>query len=578
MNQTPLLPLLCRAALGALLVSIPPISLQAEETAVTENPDKPETVNVTKPTINLGGVAAAGEFDRHLMRQRQSTKRGPNLAKRLANRAAQARANSGTEPRRGLTLTSVAAPSSFDRQQFEQVAGHSRHDIIALEEATYLPSEAAAARAGRPGSEAVAPPGSWNRSIEPDSWFQQEFLTGNWWGYRPKLEKEGVTFSAAWATNLLGNPSGGRTQGFEAAASLGMTLNFDMEKLAGIKGGEFVTGAIWRVGNNLSDRHIGNLLTAAQLYGGQNMRLMYLYWQQSLLDDDLVFKVGRFAAFDDFLADSMNWNYVNNGFDGNVKGVFFQIPAFGNTVYPTSSWGAFGKYTTPDRDFYGQLGIYGISSRNGQNNTSGLNFTFDFDQGAAILGQGGWTPNGEPNDPDLPGKYSLGFFISTNEFTTFDVPRQTTQTNGGFYWMLQQMVYREPGEANMSLIPNHYGPDGQNGLYLWTQAVWTPDAQITEFNFYQNMGVLYQGPIPGRPQDFAAFGWGWLQAPEQQRNYQRATGAAPQDYEMVLEWNYRYHVTRFFYIQPDIQYIIQPDATGDIPNALVLGAQIGVVF
>ena len=195
---------------------------------------------------------------------------------------------------------------------------------------------------------------------------------------------------------------------------------------------------------------------------------MYLYWQQSFFEDDLTFKIGRFAAFDDFLADPMNWNYVNNGFDGNVKGIFFQIPAFGQTVYPTSSWGLFGKYQTPDRDWYGQLGVYGLNSNNGQNYTSGLNFTFDFDRGAGILGQGGWTPHNKPNDPNLPGKYSMGFFINTANFKTWDIPQQEQATNGGFYWMFQQMIYREPGAENMALIPNHYGPDGQNGLYVWS--------------------------------------------------------------------------------------------------------------
>ncbi len=33
-------------------------------------------------------------------------------------------------------------------------------------------------------------------------------------------------------------------------------------------------------------------------------------------------------------------------------------------------------------------------------------------------------------------------------------------------------------------------------------------------------------------------------------------------------------ITKFAFIQPDIQYVINPGGTNSIPNALVLGAQI----
>jgi porin len=50
-----------------------------------------------------------------------------------------------------------------------------------------------------------------------------------------------------------------------------------------------------------------------------------------------------------------------------------------------------------------------------------------------------------------------------------------------------------------------------------------------------------------------------------------------QDHEIALEWTY---ILRFrngaYFLQPDVQYIIQPSGTGQIPDALVVGAQVGV--
>jgi porin len=37
-------------------------------------------------------------------------------------------------------------------------------------------------------------------------------------------------------------------------------------------------------------------------------------------------------------------------------------------------------------------------------------------------------------------------------------------------------------------------------------------------------------------------------------------------------------LSNFLYVQPNIQYIVQPGGTGSIPDAFVLGMQIGVTF
>ena len=57
-----------------------------------------------------------------------------------------------------------------------------------------------------------------------------------------------------------------------------------------------------------------------------------------------------------------------------------------------------------------------------------------------------------------------------------------------------------------------------------------------------------------------------------------AAGLGSPSYEMVFEWAYRVQINKFLYAQPDVQWVVNPGGTGNIPNALVLGAQIGVTF
>ena len=51
-----------------------------------------------------------------------------------------------------------------------------------------------------------------------------------------------------------------------------------------------------------------------------------------------------------------------------------------------------------------------------------------------------------------------------------------------------------------------------------------------------------------------------------------------QDYEMIIEFSYNIHVARWLAVQPDLQYVINPNGTDDIDDALVLGVRIEADF
>src|SRR5215831_19403843 len=59
----------------------------------------------------------------------------------------------------------------------------------------------------------------------------REHLLGDWYGTRPWLENHGITPTLTFVTDSLGNPTGGRDQGFTGANNLGLDLLFDLEKL-----------------------------------------------------------------------------------------------------------------------------------------------------------------------------------------------------------------------------------------------------------------------------------------------------------------------------------------------------------
>jgi len=173
-----------------------------------------------------------------------------------------------------------------------------------------------------------APPGT--RSLAPTPFqltLPSAHLFGDWYGLRPWLEDHGITPTVTFVTDALGNPTGGREHGFTGAHNLGLDLLFDLEKLAGLWGGSFHFSLSERFGTSLSREDIGNVFTVQQVFGGQTYRVVNLAYQQTLLNNRVEFSVGRIAAGDDFLVSPYNYVFVQNGFDGNPVGIFFNAPA-----------------------------------------------------------------------------------------------------------------------------------------------------------------------------------------------------------------------------------------------------------
>ncbi|MBN8248282.1 MAG: carbohydrate porin [Verrucomicrobia bacterium] len=428
-----------------------------------------------------------------------------------------------------------------------------------------------AAIAAAASGETPVPP-----KVSTPSYWEQGHLFGDWLGLGPAMRTNGVVLAGDFTTDLLGNPVGGLSQGFAPATSLGLQLQWTPGELwtVPLPDTEFVTSMIWRTGENLSAEHIGNLFTVAQLYGGENLRLYEFLLRQYLFDRQLELQIGRQGAFDQFLAFPIFCNYVNNGTCGSPKGTYFSIPAFGQTVYPTSSWGAFAKWKGTDEPWYLQAGGYLLDSDNGANDTHGLNWTFDVDLGAAAMAQAGYMTHQAPGDPGLPGSYAIGGFYSEAGQPVFNEPG-AVRSNGGGYLVLQQMLFRpDASAANLRRHRNLWGWGGQSGLTAFTVLVATPDDSVSQFPFFMNGGLVYQGLIPGRPEDFLAFGFNWGGTGTSWQQQQTALDLPSPAREVVLEWNYRCSVTPFLYVQPDLQWVINPS----LPSALVVGAQLSVVF
>jgi porin len=395
----------------------------------------------------------------------------------------------------------------------------------------------------------------------------QEHLFGDWGGLRTGLEERGITPTLTFVMDALGNPSGGQRRGFRQASNLGLDVQFDLDKLLGLTGASVDISFSERFGEGLSREDIGNVFSVQQVFGGETYRLVNVAYQQRLLDDRVEVRVGRIAAGDDFLVSPYNYVFVQNAFDGNPVGIFFNAP--GMSAYPSATWGGVVKAKPTERT-YVMTGLYNGDESIRANRHHGADWSMDGPLFA--IAEAGYQINGLRGDTGLLGNYKAGVWYDDHQFTDFTTVARghaagASRGNWGFYGLFDQVLMR-------------FGGTGSNrGFGVTGSVLVSPDQSISQMPLFATAGVVARGIFPSRPTDVGGFGVAYGRFSDDLQDSQRRSAVGVQEYEIALELTYRFRFRRdALFVQPDLQYIIRPGGTGRIADAFVGGFQAGVNF
>jgi porin len=356
-------------------------------------------------------------------------------------------------------------------------------------------------------------------------------------------------------------------QGFRGASNLGLDLLFDLEKLFGLVGGSLDVSFSARFGSSLSKEDIGNVFSVQQVSGGETYRLVDVAYRQQLWGDRVELRVGRIAAGDDFLVSPYDYVFVQNAFDGNPVGVFFNAP--GMTAYPNATWGGLVKVRPTERT-YVMAGVYNGDPSIRDNDHHGADWSMAGPLFA--MAEVAYQVNGRPGDRGLIGNYKAGFWYDDSQYTDFNtvaraVTPQVSRGNWGLYGLFDQ------------LLVQFGGPGSNRGLGITGSVLVSPDQSISHMPFFSTAGFLVRGLFPSRPTDVGGFGVVYGHFSNDLQDSQRRAAMGVQRYEMALELTYRLRFRdNAVFFQPDLQYIIRPGGTGQIGDAFVAGFQAGINF
>jgi porin len=355
-------------------------------------------------------------------------------------------------------------------------------------------------------------------------------------------------------------------------------VKFNLEKLFGWQGGQLGIGGVNRTGTDLTHKYIGSIYSTQQMVGGQRLFLYQLYLRQKLVANQLALKAGRFGASDDFNASPLYGYSLNNGIDGDIRNVLFDTRF---SAYPFATWAA-ALFYDPTPEFNIKLGLFQVTPRMFENDDHGVNFSIGARDGYTLIWQFGWSPqffrqpvNATSDTRDgktvvsfvekgLPGHYWLGVTYSGWDF----YPRFRggfDDHSYGFYAHADQMVYQEVSGSD-------------EGLVVFVASGYYPQKEISIVPFQVNVGFNYKGLFPGRDADRTVLHFIYGDISSDYARSVRRPGRGLAESEKVVEFGHRFQLTRWSYFQPDIQYVIDPGGTGDVPDAVVIGAEMGLTF
>jgi porin len=399
--------------------------------------------------------------------------------------------------------------------------------------------------------------------------------TGDWFGLRNTLSDHGLDFEGSYVNEPAGNPVGGLNRGFTYLHNVALSLDVDLDRFVGIPNTTFLFTVSQRTGSGLSKNFIGNAIAVQQIFGGgETLRLVQMRMEHHFFEDRFTLACGRITATADFFTSPLYCSFVNNGICGQPPAPFFNMNN-GITAYPQATWGALAEFNIT-KETYIKAAVYqGDPNTGGARDVKhGTNFGFG-GNGVLLLSEIGYKP--EHGLFDMPGRFSLGGYYHTGHFADVaqdafggnifvsGLPGREHRDQEGIYFIFEQMFYRNPDRP-------------KTGLNSFVTFVVSPEDSKSTLPYFFNCGFVYEGLCSKRPDDKTSLGmysawWGGAL-----RDAQRAAGLASQTNETDIEFNHQFQINHWFYVRPNIQFVVRPNGYTSNRNALVLGMEMGITF
>jgi len=406
---------------------------------------------------------------------------------------------------------------------------------------------------------------------------------------RQELKDLGITFSLHERSEVWADVSGGGRQGLSYNGLTIAKLNVDLDAVMGWTGAQAFASGFDIHGHGPSRSFLGNQQLVSNIEAAPSIKLYDLWLDQSLFDKKLSIRAGQEGANDEMMVTAYGGLFLNSSF--GFPGMPASVLPSGGPNYPLASPFARALFSATDKITLVGAAYTDDPAPPGPGNPqirdrNGTAFRLnDHTIGFAEL----WYSPTPDAPAGLPTTYKIGAWYATGPFSDqrFDntggllaspassgVPLNHTG-DWAVYGIVDQMVWRNPDTKD-------------KGIGVFLQVMGGPrDRNLV--NWFVEGGMNWLAPFKQRPDDTFGVAFSYLGISPAARGFSDdlvTFGRAASNYastETVLEATYQATITNWLTVQPDLQYVIHPNAgipnnfgPGPLSNALVLGMRVTI--
>jgi porin len=398
------------------------------------------------------------------------------------------------------------------------------------------------------------------------------WASGDWHGERLQLINHGVNLNAVDITDAFSDVTGGIRPGESAQSFVKLSADFDLDKALGWQSASaHISGAAF-IGHGVSSSRVGNLLTVTDIDARPQAGLYEAWLEQSLFAGRLSLRIGLEQPTNDFM---------RHRFDGLFANSSFTTPALASddilsqkTAMPLLNPGLrFRAHVQISRDVDLMAAVYGGKAQPKMPGSHVLTMAeIRYAPNRGLVGE-------------LPGSLKLGAWQQGGSYPDFqfdDQGRPLASPASSGRPLLKRGDYGVYAVADQ-MISRHVG--------VFARVVAAPGDR-NYLGVYADGGVVWEGPLPGRPNDRLGLAAGYGRIGDAIRNLDRYVRAVygpthpVRSSEAVVEATYQIAVRPWWTVQPDVQYVVRPGVgvgnplgpSRGIPNAVVLGVRTEVII
>ncbi len=350
-------------------------------------------------------------------------------------------------------------------------------------------------------------------------------------------EDSSVQFGASFLGDYFANVNGGFERGDATSGLVELSLDFDLERLFGLRDTYLHLVTYNGLGTDVSERFVGDVSVVSNAFSSFEFNVFSLYLQHDFdFGHESFLKLGQFAADDDFMTTEAASLFINSSF-----GVFnTQSTNTPTPIFPLGAPGLFVQY--------------------------GVNEQLTFKAGVFAGDAGGEDLSNRGFDWRFGGSAGLAYFAEV----AYAYAEGSAVTVGGHYHSGDFENFARGGEdSGLGLVyatVNHRFGNGDCPLTGFLRGSVTTNEDRSAASATLDDGVVlenlwYEGTALGLAVSYTKFGDSFV-----------AQNPTLTDRETILELTTLFPLGEHLSIQPDLQFIFDPQNSDE--HAIVAGIRL----